>query len=104
MIYKNLNKEFLKRFAKFYKSYTYFFSENEIDETEWQYIFYEDYVSYILDYLLVMDENDKQTELLKRLFGFIETMWLSEENDVANLAEISFFEYRNDRWFDRAGN
>jgi hypothetical protein len=101
MKYESINREFIDYFPEFTDSYNYFFEENEVTESEYQYIFYEGLVVYIIDILLVMKEHQKRNLLLERLFIFIEKMMTALDENVCNLAYIAFFEYRDSYWFSK---
>lgn len=104
MKYAEINKLFIKEFPEFSESYSYFFNDNEVNEDEYQYIFYEDLVVTIIDILLGMRETTKGNELLKRLFSFVEVLTCSDDTEVTNLAYIAFFEYRDDVWLKKASH
>ena len=101
MKYENINHEFIDCFPEFTDSYNYFFEENQVTESEYQYIFYEGLVVHIIDILLVMKEHQKRNLLLERLFIFIENMMTALDENVCTLAYIAFFEYRDSYWFSK---
>lgn len=104
MRYEDINKLFIEEFPEFKRSYTNFFIDNEVREDEFQYIFYEGLVERILHILLTMKENWKRTDLLRKLFTFIEQMVCSNNDEIINLAHIAFFEYRDDLWYIKSWN